>query len=54
MDAEVGVLEKQQRFDESAGLRINEIEEQRAALEELLDRTTQGTRSPDDSGPRFR
>ena len=36
MDAELKVLEKQQRFDESAGLRINEVLEQRQALEQVL------------------
>ncbi len=36
MDAEVKVLEKQQRFDENAGLRINEIREQRQAIEQVL------------------
>jgi putative peptide zinc metalloprotease protein len=36
MEAELQVLERQQRFDDQAGLRINEIEEQREALLELL------------------
>ena len=36
MEAELKVLEKQQRFDESAGLRINEVLEQRQALEQVL------------------
>jgi putative peptide zinc metalloprotease protein len=36
MEAELKVLEKQQRFDESAGLRINEVVEQRQALEQVL------------------
>ncbi len=36
MDAELKVLEKQRRFDEDAGLRINEVQKQRAALVELF------------------
>ena len=36
MDAEVRVLKKQQRFDDTAGLRIDEINKQRATLEEML------------------
>jgi len=36
MDAKLQVLEKQRRFDESAGLRINELKRQRNSLVELL------------------
>lgn len=36
IDAEINVLEKQQRFDPTAGLRINELEKQRFALQEIL------------------
>jgi putative peptide zinc metalloprotease protein len=36
MDAELQVLERQQRFDDQAGMRINELQEQREALLELL------------------
>ena len=36
IDAELHVLEKQQRFDRSAGLRINELEQQRESLVDLL------------------
>jgi putative peptide zinc metalloprotease protein len=37
IDAEVTVLRKQQRFDESSGMRINELTEQRIALQQVLD-----------------
>ena len=36
LDAELSVLWKQQRFDESAGLRGNELEEQRDAMRRIL------------------
>ncbi len=41
MAAEMRVLEKQQRFDETAGLRINELAEQRLALEKVRDERQQ-------------
>ncbi|MFO7907604.1 MAG: hemolysin D [Pirellulaceae bacterium] len=36
LEAELHVLKKQQRFDQDAGLRVNEIEKQRESLLELL------------------
>ncbi len=40
LEAQVRVLRKQQRFDASAGLRINEIQEQSAALQRVLKEKT--------------
>lgn len=37
IDAELEVLKKQQRFDEDAGLRINELREQRQALLQIVE-----------------